>query len=104
MNTKTRRKRYNAPAGAQVIPVILILINHYWGKGATIEEAWTNVRKEAGGTVAKLKREPHIIYSGFDYVTVDKETTVKMYVDGMGAPCYHRDYPPTIIHKHKTKN
>lgn len=96
--------RFNAPDGAEVKPVILVMVQYYWGRGETIAEAWKKVSEVSGRTVAKLKRDSHLIYSAFDYITDDEETTVKTYINDMGSTCYHRDYPPTIIVEHKAKS
>lgn len=97
---------FNAPEGAQVKPVILVMIQYYWGRGETIAEAWQKVSDVSGRTVASLKRETHLIYSAFDYIVDgddDHEMTVKTYINDMGSTCYHRDYPPTVIVEFKAK-
>lgn len=95
--------KFNAPTGAKVEPVILVMIQYYWARGETIAEAWKKLGEISGRTVASLKRETHLIYSAFDYITDDEETTVKSYINDMGSTCYHKDYPPSIIVEHKAK-
>ena len=35
---------FNAPEGVKIKPMVLVMINHYWGKAKTIEAAWKNVQ------------------------------------------------------------
>jgi len=97
----TDRNLFNAPDGVTIKVVIIIMVQHYWGRGESITEAWENVKKESGQTLRDLKRGSHLIYSAFDYITDDEKTTIKSYVDGFGSVNYHRDYPATIIHQQK---
>ena len=99
-----KRRLFNAPEGTKVVPKILIMVRYYWGSADTIENAWKRVNQESGVSVARMKRESHVIYSCFDYINEnDDELTVTSYINEMGAICYHRDYPPTVIHQYKKK-
>jgi len=91
------RNLFNAPDGVKIIPGVLIQVNHYWGRGATIGEAWLKVKEQCGSTVARLKKDRYIVYAIFNYKTDDDETTVFTYINEMGNICYHRDYPPHLI-------
>jgi len=94
---------FNAPKGVDIIPGILIMIQNYWGRGRTIDEAWNNVRSEAGGTLAQLKKQTHLIYSVLHYESKKKDETIFCHVNAMGSLCSHVDYPPHLIAEHKTK-
>jgi len=98
---ENERNLFNAPEGVTIIPGVLIMINHYWARGATIGEAWINVRKESCKTVAQMKKGQYLVHAIFNYKTDDDETTVFTYVNNMGSLCYHKDYPPHLIDQKK---
>lgn len=96
------RNLFNAPEGVKIIPGVLIMVQHYWGRGKTIEAAWRSVQKEKGGTLASLKKETHLVYAVLHYIVEgDEEKTVRTYVNEMGGVCYHRDYPAHLISEKK---
>ena len=72
---------------------ILIVVPHYWGKGDTIDEAWTEVKKESFKNLRELKRDQHQIYVVWD--TDD----VKTHVNDMGGLCWPSDHKPIKIHE-----
>ena len=100
----TERNLYNAPEGATVTPVVVVVIQYYWGRGTTIDEAWDNVKKVSGVSRAMVRREKsgYLVYSTFD-VTYgeDDDRNVKAHVDGMGSINYQRDYPAVLIESRK---
>ncbi len=72
-------------------PKILIIVQNYWGKGATIKEAWSQVKKASYKSLRELKRGKWIMYSGHD------TESVPIRVDDMGSVYCHQDYPLTEI-------
>lgn len=101
MEKQTKRNKFNAPEGVTIVPGILIMAEHFWGRGSTIDDAWKSLQKEKGGTVARLKKQAHLIYSVLHYKSENKDDSVFTYINELGNICYHRDYPPHLIHTKK---
>lgn len=80
------------------MPKLIVIVPHSWGKGDSLTEAWKNVAKHAGTTVAKAKRGQHLVYFGHD------TESVPIYVNEMGALCHHADYPATLIDQKEGKS
>jgi len=72
-------------------PKILIMRQHYYGKGKTIAEAWASLRDVSGYTLRQLKKEPWVMYFGHD------TESVPLHINDMGNICYHSAYPVTEI-------
>ena len=106
MNTQTERL-YNAPNETTVTMKVLIMIKYYWASGETIAAAWKSLQGFSGLTVREMKRDKHLIYAAFNVKANDEsnddDLTVNTYVSEMGSICYHKDYPPFLIHEHKIK-
>jgi len=64
--------------------MILVMMQHAWGKGETIDEADKIARREGGHGRKKVSR---IV---FHY---DPEKTTKTYIDGMGRLCWEGERP-----------
>lgn len=75
----------------EATPKILIMRQHYYGKGATVTEAWKSLRSVSGYTLRQLKKEPWVMYFGHD----TKE--VPFWINGMGSICHHVNFPCTEI-------
>jgi len=85
----------NAPDGT---PKILIMRQHYYGKGKTVTEAWQSLKDVSGYTLRQLKKEPWVMYFGHD------TEEVPFWVNNMGSICHHVDYPFTEIDSNLPEN
>lgn len=61
---------------------VLVVGDRVWGKGETMKEALTKMRKNG-------KSSKYLVY------IAHKDS----YVDDMGSLCYPKDCPPKLIHK-----
>lgn len=75
-------------------PKVLIIVPNYWGKGATISEAWQQVKKASYKNLRELKRGKWVMYSGHD------TEAVKLSVNDFGSICHDKDFPITEIETH----
>jgi len=70
---------------------VLILVPNYWGKGDTIREAWSQVKKASYKNLRDLKRGRYKIFS------VTDTDEVKSRVDDLGGITYPKGYAPKLI-------
>lgn len=78
-------------------PTVLIQIPYYWGKGATITEAWKQVKRASGGNLRKIRSGSYVIYFGHD------TDEVKFRCTEMGYISHHSAFPSYVIEHHKGK-
>ena len=69
---------------------VLIIVPNYWGKGDTIAEAWTQLKKASYKNLRQLKTRFKM------YVVIDTDD-VKSCVTDMGGISYPKGYEPKLI-------